>query len=119
MASKKVKEELERKFETGATRNPDVQPDYEGFFSSLAMRRYGEYMHKNRFRPSGEFRDSDNWQLGIPRPSYMKSMWRHLLDVWLEFRGYKSRDGIEDALCAIIFNAQGYLHEVLKEKEPK
>ena len=42
-------------------------------------------------------------------------MWRHFLDVWLWIRGFpeKMREEIEDALCAIIFNAGGLLHEIL------
>jgi hypothetical protein len=39
------------------------------------------------------------------------------MDLWMEHRGYPSREGIEDALCALLFNIQGYLFEVLKEQE--
>jgi len=39
------------------------------------------------------------------------------MEWWLEHRGCESRDGIGDALCLIIFNGMGYLHEILKERE--
>jgi hypothetical protein len=74
-------------------------------------------MNKHRIQPDGKVRDGDNWQKGVPIDTYMKSMLRHVLDVWLEHRGYNSRDGIIDALCGVIFNAQGYLFELLKEDE--
>jgi len=49
----------------------------------------------------------------------MKSLLRHVMDLWLEHRGYKSRDGIEDALCGIIFNSMGYLYEIVKYRDVK
>lgn len=106
-----------RKFNSGATRN-DVgdKLDYEGFLSPLAIEAYAKYMHKNRHLDTGELRDSDNWQKGIPLPSYMKSMWRHVIMLWSLHRGYRSDvEATEEALCGILFNAFGYLHEVLKE----
>jgi hypothetical protein len=103
-------------FETGATRSADEhKPDYEGFVSPLVIWRYGQYMLKHRVQDDGEVRDSDNWQLGIPLKKYMKSMWRHFLDVWLGHRGWSTED-MEESLCALYFNVQGYLHEYLKEK---
>jgi hypothetical protein len=53
----------------------------------------------------------------MPKSAYMKSLWRHFLDLWMFHRGYKGREDIEEALCAIMFNTQGYLYEILKEKE--
>lgn len=106
-----------RAFETGATRTKDDgKHDYEGFLSPLVIERYGQYMHKHRQNSSGVMRDSDNWQKGIPFDAYMKSGWRHFFDWWREHRGYTSVEGIEDALCALIFNSSGYLHELLKKK---
>lgn len=50
----------------------------------------------------------------------MKSLWRHFFDVWKIHRGGKAHDPltgrevmIEEALCALLFNAMGYLHERL------
>ncbi len=115
-----------QKFETGATRNSEEgKLDYEGFLSPLALERYAEYMHKHRHLEDGGLRASDNWQKGIPRSSYMKSMWRHLIKVWEWHRKDMGgcadaclvpEESLEDALCGVIFNAMGYLHEVEKEK---
>lgn len=107
-----------RTFETGATRNNDAeQPDYEGFFSPIVVAAFGRYMHKHRLQSDGKLRASDNWQKGIPRDAYMKSAWRHLHDWWMFHRGWKGREELEDALCALLFNTMGYLFEVLKERE--
>lgn len=109
-----------RVFKTGANRNDDNgKLDYEGFISPLVLKRYAEYMNLNRHLSNGQFRESDNWQKGIPKDAYMKSLWRHLMDVWLEHRGEKSRDGLETALCGVIFNTMGYLFETLREKNGK
>jgi hypothetical protein len=107
-----------RVFETGATRDlDDSKYDYEGFLSPLVLERFGAYMHRNRFQKDGSVRDSDNWQKGIPFKAYMKSLLRHVFEVWRIHRGWDPVDGLEDALCAIQFNAQGYLHETLKGKK--
>jgi len=109
-----------RKFETGATRDDDLDKyDYEGFYSPLVVERFGEYMHEHRLQTDGGLRDSDNWQKGIPKDQYMKSELRHVLDLWLHHRGFSKKaveQDLEKILCAIIFNAQGYLYELLKEK---
>jgi len=107
-----------RKFKSGATRDTDENKyDYEGFISPLVIRRYGEYMNKHRKQSDGSLRDSDNWQKGIPLDAYIKSCWRHFHDWWLEHRGFKGRECLEDALMAILFNVMGYAHEILKRKE--
>jgi hypothetical protein len=106
-----------RLFKTGATRDVDKDKlDFEGFISPIALNRYAAYMHKHRIQPDGNLRDSDNWQKGIPKEAYMKSAWRHFFDWWSSHRGYDSREGIEDGICGLIFNAMGYLHEIEKEK---
>lgn len=106
-----------REFSTGATRdNEENKNDYEGFLSPLVIRAYGDYMHKHRKQADGKLRASDNWQKGIPREAYISSAWRHFLDWWLEHRGHRSREGLKDALCGLLFNVMGYLHEVLKDK---
>jgi len=111
-----------RTFETGATRNLDHNKiDYEGFLSPTALHAFGEYMHGKRVQADGTLRASDNWRKGIPLPSYMKSMWRHMMDVWQLHHGMapvQPETGapvdMEEALCALFFNVQGYLHEYLK-----
>lgn len=109
-----------RQFETGATRNTDEgKYDYEAFMSPLVIERYAAYMHKNRYQADGKMRDGDNWQKGIPKDAYIKSAWRHFMDWWKEHRGIPTQEGLEQALCAILFNVMGYLHETLKEKHAK
>lgn len=107
-----------RTFDTGATRDTDAgKLDFEGFLSPLVLERYAEYMDKNRQQRDGTYRDSDNWQKGIPLTAYAKSLWRHFHAFWKRHRGYTANESLEDSLCAIIFNASGYLHEVLKDKQ--
>jgi len=109
---------LMREFATGATRNVDsAEPDYEGFLSPLVILRFGQYMNEHRTQADGTTRDSDNWQKGIPLTSYMSSLLRHVMDTWLCRRGHEAlaREDIEKALCGVLFNASGMLHEILKE----
>lgn len=102
-----------RQFESGATRtSAEGKLDYEGFLSPIVIERYGQYMHKNRLQPDGTLRESDNWQKGIPLDAYMKSLWRHFLEAWKIHRG--GEGDMEEALCAIMFNSMGYLHELKK-----
>lgn len=105
-----------RKFETGALRDTDEDKlDYEGFLCPFVLERFAEYMHQNRKTAVG-LRDSDNWQKGIPLDAYMKSLWRHMHEVWKLHRvGPVDERQLEEALCAVLFNAQGYLHELLKQ----
>jgi hypothetical protein len=115
MAVKKI-----RTFDTGATRDLDDEKlDYEGFYSPSVMMRFAEYMHKNRLQKDGTLRDADNWQKGMPYDAYMKSGFRHFIDWWTEHRRGEAIvfNTAEDALCALIFNAQGYLHELLNERD--
>lgn len=104
---------LVRTFDTGATRDQDVDKlKYEGFLSPFALRRFAQYMHKHRKQSDGTLRDPDNWQKGIPIKSYQDSLIRHVMDAWCLWRSGEPID--EELLCAIIFNAQGLLHEVTK-----
>lgn len=106
-----------RTFTTGASRNAeDGKLDYDGFLSPTVLRRYAEYMHRNRRLADGSLRDSDNWQRGMPEEVYRKSLWRHFVDVWTLHRSGANDDALEDALCAVLFNASGLLHEVLRRR---
>jgi len=115
-----------RTFDTGATRDDDTNKlDYEGFFSPVAMGAYAEYLHKHRKQADGKMRASDNWQKGIGFDVYIKSAFRHFMDWWMAHRGYNvhdRKDGheifTEEAVCALIFNAFGYLHELLVSGRP-
>lgn len=117
-----------REFDTGATRDDESDKlDFEGFVSPAALTRYAQYMHQHRTQADGKLRDSDNWQKGIPLSSYMKSLVRHVVNLWKLQRWFNrielddqlaSNDEYiqrEDLLCAILFNTFGQLHELLKE----
>jgi hypothetical protein len=110
-----------RTFESGATRDTAKNKnDYEGFLNPLVIRAFGDYMHKHREQSDGRLRPSDNWQKGMSKDAYMKSMWRHLMDVWTIHRGYVAKDfdgnevDLVEALCALAFNAMGYMFEEIK-----
>ena len=102
-----------RYFESGATRDAEEgKLDYEAFLSPVVLRRYAEYMHRHRFQSDGVIRDGDNWQKGMPKPAYMKSMWRHFMAVW---SGHRAGTDIVEDLCALLFNVMGMLHEYLRD----
>lgn len=109
-----------RTFSTGATRDTATdKPDYEGYISPLVTQAFGRYMLRHQTAPDGSWRESDNWQLGITRDAYMSSLDRHILDLALHHDGYPDAatdSDLESVLCAVLFNVQGYLFEVLKEK---
>lgn len=109
-----------REFDSGATRdNNEDKHNYEGFLSPLVIEEFGRYMHRHRYQADGEIRDGDNWQKGIPTEAYIDSLLRHVMDVWLHHRGHpeRAREPIVEALCAILFNAQGMLFNILLEQE--
>ena len=112
-------------FGNGATRtDSDNKLDPEGFLSPAALHCYFEYMHGHRKQADGKIRASDNWQRGVPVWAYMKSLMRHTFDVWSLHRGCTVLDRDdgheitrEEALCGVIFNALGQLHELVKGRE--
>jgi len=112
-----------RRFATGAKRDDDADKlDYDGFLSPLVLERFAEYMHEHRKMADGSLRASDNWQKGMPQEAYMKSLLRHVMDVWKAHRGYPAVDrktsravGMDEALCGVLFNAMGMLHELLRQ----
>jgi hypothetical protein len=112
-----------RQFESGATRSPDQDRyDPEAFFSPIVIERVCQYMQKHQFQSDGTKRPGDNWQQGIPPAVYMKGMWRHFLHLWTRHRGFVPTDAkagtdIEEDLCAIAFNVNGYLFEILRKKQ--
>ena len=104
-----------RVFASGANRNVDTSKhDFDGFLSPLVLEAFGTYMHFNRHLENGTMRDSDNWQKGIPTSQYMKSGFRHFFDWWRFARGLTIQENIVWAICGLLFNAMGYLHEKLK-----
>ena len=107
-----------RSFDSGATRSSEEgKYDYEGFLSPRVLERYAQYMNENRVQADGNLRASDNWQKGMGLNVFMRSLWRHFMSLWKLHRGIKDSDTIEIALCALLFNVMGYLHEVLAKKE--
>lgn len=110
-----------RQFTTGATRDSDEEKyDFEGFLSPFVLNRFAIYMHKHRKQADGKLRASDNWQKGIPRDVYMKSLFRHFIELWTLHRDKFYDDkplAKEEALCAMLFNTQGYLHSLLMNDE--
>ena len=108
---------IKRTFDTGATRDTgEDKLRFDGFLSPSVLLCFAEYMHENRVQSDGSLRDPDNWQKGIPLDVYIDSGWRHFFDWWGETRGLKSADGLKAALCGLMFNTMGYLHEILKEE---
>jgi len=108
-----------REYVSGATRdNVEDKPNYEGFLSPLVLEEFGRYMHQHRHQADGKVRDGDNWQKGIPTDDYMDSLIRHMMDIWLHHRGYpeKAREDLKEALCAVMFNVQGLLYNLLLER---
>lgn len=114
-----------RTFATGATRNTDTTKlDFEGFLHPLVLRRFAEYMHTHRLQSDGRLRAADNWQRGIPADVYMKSLFRHFMDVWSLHRGVsvtspETGEPVEviEALMACLFNVQGLAFELLREEQ--
>lgn len=113
----------DRKFVTGADRSSDTgKPHPERAWSPLVIRRFAEYMRDHNI-PGG--RREDQWQLGFPFESFVDSGWRHFEAWWEIHRGLEATDekgnavDIEEALCGLIFNANGYLHQLLLAKLPE
>jgi len=109
-----------RTFASGACRDSDEgKLDYEACLSPIVLDAFSEYMlahNKNR--------TMDNWQKGMPRKAYIKSLLRHTFDVWKIMRGIvvldrktKKRVTLIDALCACFFNVQGLMLEIILDRE--
>lgn len=109
-----------RKWKTGADRDIDEgKLDFEGFLNPVVLEIYAKYMNKHQTRKDGTLRESDNWQNLFGEEHFdvcMKSALRHIHAWWKEHRGYKSQEGIEDAICGVLFNAQAYLLKLIKDK---
>lgn len=110
-----------RQFDSGATRDTSKNKlEPFGFISPLALFRFSEYMHKHRLQSDGSLRASDNWKKGMPIGVYVQSLIRHVFDFWLVMSGLRPRfdphtTDPEEIACAILFNVQGFLHEVTQK----
>jgi hypothetical protein len=105
-------------FGTGATRNrKENELRYDGFLSPLALQMFARYMHKNRKTADGTIREPDNWQKGMPDASYLDSLLRHVMDIWLIYRGFPeaAREGKFESLSGAFFNIQGLMHNWMTE----
>jgi hypothetical protein len=111
-----------RVFDTGATRDTvEGKLCYAKALSFRVLRRYVEYLGSHRQLPDGSIRDWDDWKKGIPQEDYKDSMLRHAFDAKLLSDGVPVSDNhgpcnIEDLLCAVMFNAMGWLREILIRK---
>jgi hypothetical protein len=106
-----------RRFPSGALRDHDHDKlDFDGCLSPAVIERFAQYMAAHRHLRDGSIRRDDNWQKGMPLDSFRKSAWRHFFDFWRLSRTSGSPDQIERALCGVLFNIQGYLHEHLKSR---
>ena len=117
---REVKHERLRRFNSGATRSPlGDKLQYEGYLSPLVLKRFAQYMKHHQMQADGTQREPDNWQKAIPLPSYMDSGWRHFMDWWQHHRGNTAwaDEPLEEALCGLLFNVMGYLHETLQNSE--
>lgn len=115
----------ERLFDSGANRDTDLDKlDYEGFLHPMVLEAYAMYMHDHRQLSDGTMRSADNWQKGMPREEYMKSLLRHVMDLWMMHRGHmaiRHETGrpveMYEALGGILFNAMGYWYQWLEGAE--
>lgn len=104
-----------REFATGATRHTaEGKPDYVGYTSPLVEHAFGEYMLKHQTQADGQRRASDNWKKGIPLDAYYRSLGRHWHDVRLFMEGFEGRETLIEALCAMRFNLDGMMYELLR-----
>jgi hypothetical protein len=104
-----------RVFETGAKRDTDNgKLDYDGALSPEVMRAFAVFMDFNRHMADGSLRSTDDWKQGVPLDVYMKSGMRHFMSWWLAHHDCPTSDDRIWSLLALIFNAQGYLHEWMK-----
>lgn len=123
-----------REFSTGATRDrAEGKLDFLGFISAKAERRFAAYMNKNRRLADGSLRDGDNWKKGMPTPIYADSLARHaqevreLINDAVDLSGcgtarqliaveasHPALLAVDEAVCALYFNLQGWLHERIK-----
>lgn len=113
-----------RTFESGASRDSDdAKLDIEGALNPRVLSAFCSYMASHSVQ-DGTWRPADNWQKGWSRDVSIKSLMRHVLDLWLLHRGYsvpRPEDGhvptVESALGGIWFNVQAYWLQWMREHE--
>ena len=101
-----------RKFEGGATRDQNAgKLAYNRFLSPYVLTVYCDYLERHRETANGR-REPDNWKAGIPVDVYMESMLRHVWEAWTDHE--RGNHISMDAMCAVLFNAMGMMHELLE-----
>lgn len=117
-----------RTFASGANRDvAEGKPDYEGYINPEVLVAFGAYMEKHQHLADGSVRASDNWQAGFGEPGdwrghrmvCLKSLLRHVIDLWRFHRGGKGRDTIEDALGGAMFGVMSYWYGLIREKDAR
>jgi hypothetical protein len=111
-------DESKRTFETGATRDANATKlAYDQGLSVQVLQAYLEYLGKHRTMKDGSLRNWNNWKKGIPPDTYRESLLRHTVDAVRKSYNLPVREesSLNDLLCAIIFNASGWLFERLVE----
>jgi hypothetical protein len=109
-----------RTFATGATRDTaEGKLEPWGFTSPYAEKAFCEYMHRHRVQSDGSLRDSGNWKKGIPVEVFFHSLSRHILEFRLlwESDPPPAAGDLVEVLCAIRFNVDGMLHELVKTRQ--
>lgn len=112
-----------REFTTGAKRDTEEgKLRFHAALSPYALEAWVDYCrrHNNQVH-----RCEENWKRGMPLESFISSHFRHAHHWWKmhdttlgngDLTEGERRELIE-ALCAVLFNAHGYLHELTKPGE--
>ena len=115
-----------RRFASGATRSVDEEKiNPLAAISPEVLERFAEYMQEQKQLPDGTVRLESDWKSGIPRKRYAEALGRHFLEFWLKWDDLHESDYtgtmefLEEPLCALLFNAQGLLHEILLRRDVK
>src|SRR5215472_385939 len=115
----------DRVFDTGADRSSDKGKHHpDRAWSPLVLAEFARYMYEHNTTAATPRRE-DQWQLGFPMDSFVESGTRH----WEAFKalakGFPVFDekgtpvDIVEALDGVIFNVQGYLHQLLFNRLPE
>lgn len=113
-----------RTFPSGATRDAEEgKLDFEGSLSPEVLWEFVAYMQRHSVMADGSWRPADNWKKGWDRSVSLKSLLRHVWDLWLLHRGnvvVRPEDGhevsIDDALGGAMFGVMSYWLQLLKER---
>jgi len=107
---------LMRIFPTGATRDDNIGKLNPVRGLSIQVEEcYLNYLGRHRRQKDGSLRDWDNWKRGIDVEAYRESLSRHVRDAVRASMGLPVPEdaSLKDLLCAIRFNTDGWLFELL------